>query len=239
VVTGSDKSVLLRGIGPTLSTFSVPNALSGPTLSLYQGSSLLKTDEAWGGSPTLSAAFSLVGAFPLAPASLDSALLANVSPGAYTAQVSGSSSGVALAEIYDADPSQSPVGRLVNISARAQVGTGEGELIIGFVVRGTTTEHLLIRAVGPGLTQFGVGGVLAAPQLNIYDAAGNLIQSNAGWGGTSDLQAAFAKTGAFPLSSTSADAALIADLPAGSYTAVISGSGDTTGVALAEIYEVP
>jgi hypothetical protein len=146
-------------------------------------------------------------------------------------------SGIALAEIYDTAPSTGA--RLVNVSARAQVGTGNGILIAGFNVSGNVPRQILIRGVGPSLTAFGVGGVLTNPRLELYRAEG-LVQGNDNWGGSATLANAFARVGAFALgSSVSQDAAMLVTLPPGSYTAQVSGVGDTTGVALIEVYEVP
>jgi hypothetical protein len=169
-------------------------------------------------------------------------LLATLPPGAYTAQVSGISgdSGVALVEIYDADPDpiNSP-SRLINLSARSDVGAGADALSAGFVIGGSATETVLIRAIGPTLSSFGVSDVLANPQLTLFDFHGNVIAGNSGWGGTTALSNAFALVGAFPLPANSSDAALLVTLVPGAYTFNVSGAGQTTGMALVEIYEVP
>jgi Protein of unknown function (DUF4038)/Putative collagen-binding domain of a collagenase len=138
-------------------------------------------------------------------------------------------------------PTNSSTPRLVNISARAQVGTGGNILIPGFVIGGSGTETLLIRADGPALTAFGVSGVLAQPTLSVFDNTGAVIASNTGWGTDGDpdqVASAAASVGAFALASGSADCALIANLPAGAYTVQISGVNNSTGIALAEVYEV-
>jgi hypothetical protein len=137
-------------------------------------------------------------------------------------------------------PSQASA-RLVNISTRAQVGTGGNILIAGFVVAGSGTETLLIRADGPALAQFGVAGVLANPTLSLFNGSGAVLASNTGWG-TGNFQAQLANAaisvGAFALQAGSADSALIASLPAGAYTVQVSGVNNSTGIALAEIYEL-
>jgi len=239
VVSGGSKSVLIRGIGPGLSTFGISDFLTDPKLSLYNGPTLMQSNDGWGGTAALSTLFSQVGAFALSPTSLDSALATTVPVGAFTAQVSGQNGGIALAEIFDADTAEAPAGHFINVSARAQVGTGASVLIAGFVVNGDTSEQVLIRAIGPGLSTFGLTGVLSAPQLSLYDSNGNLIQANSSWGGTAALETAFAETGAFSLASNSLDAALLTTLKAGAYTAIVSGGDSLTGVALVEIYEIP
>ncbi len=142
--------------------------------------------------------------------------------------------------------------RLVNISSRANVGNGGNVSITGFVIAGNTAETVLIRGVGPSLSQFGITGVLAAPRLTFYDSNGVAIATNIGWGtdptlGTSPalsiVQAATASVmssvGAFALPAGSADCAMLVTLPPGAYTAQVNGANSTSGIALVEIYEVP
>ena len=238
------KAMLLRGIGPALALFGLSDALTDPQLRIFTaGGVQTHFNEDWGGGGTLTAAFSAVGAFALPLTSKDAALLAPLAPGAYTAQVTSTAGpGLALLEAYDSDVP--PVtARLINLSARTQVGTGDNVLVIGFVITGTAPTRLLLRAVGPGLTLFGVGGVLADPQLRLFNAAGTVIDTNDDWASTPALAAAhgpaFTQTGAFGLAAGSKDAALLATLPPGAYTAQVSGVNTTTGVALVEVYEIP
>lgn len=238
------KQVLVRAVGPGLTQFGLTGALADPQLRLFNAAGVqTNVNEDWGGGVTLSDAFAAVGAFSLPAASKDAALLVPLSAGAYTAQVSSSAgTGTALLEAYDSDASLSTT-RFVNISARTQVGTGDNILVIGFVVTGTGSKKVLIRAVGPGLTQFGLGGVLADPQLRLFNAAGVATDTNDDWAATPALAAAhvtaFAQTGAFGLPASSKDAALLVTLQPGAYTAQVSGVGGTTGVALVEVYEAP
>lgn len=234
------KQVLIRGIGPGLTQFGLTGALADPQLRLFNAAGVqTNLNEDWGGGATLSAAFSAVGAFVLPPASKDAALVVPLAAGAYTAQVTAAAgTGTALLEAYDSDASVTTA-RFVNISARTQVGTGDNILVIGFVVTGTGSKNLLLRAVGPGLSQFGVGGVLADPQLRLFDAAGVATETNDDWAGTAALSAVFSQTGAFGLPAASKDAALLVTLQPGAYTAQVSGVAGTTGVALVEVYEVP
>ncbi len=251
--TGS-KSVLARGDGPALSGFGVSGVLPDPALTLFKsGSTSIASNSGWGGTSNLSSIFSQVGAFALSPSSKDAALLQTLNAGAYTANITSTSgdSGVVLVEVYDAD-SGTPSSRFINLSARSEAGTGSQTLIAGFVIGGSGTETVLIRADGPALSQFGVTGVLAAPQLTLFDSGGSPIATNTGWSspstrGSSTVQASisaatsslFSQVGAFPLPTGSADSAVVATLPAGAYSALVTGVGNTTGVALAEIYEVP
>jgi len=256
IVSGSgSKQVLLRGVGPTLaiSPFSLTGVLATPALNLFDANSnpLPYSNTGWGtnsNASQIATVSSALGAFTLPNNSADDAMLVTLpvtAPGtSYTAQVSGvgSTTGVALAEIYDADSSTSST-RLANISARAQVGTGGNILIAGFIISGTTPKQVLIRATGPALAALGVPGTLSDPRLDVYNAAGAVIQGNDNWGdngGAPALSAAFSKVGAFTLpDSTSKDAALLITLQPGAYTAQVSGVGGATGVSLIELYEMP
>lgn len=238
--TGS-KQMLIRGVGPTLTQFNVTGVLAQPQLTLYNSASaVMATNAGWGGSAAMAATFSSVGAFALPPTSADSALVRALTPAAYTAQISGvnNTTGIALAEFYDADSGTSTT-RLYNLSARATVGSGVNSLVAGFVIGGGTGNvTLLIRGIGPSLAQFNLTGVLAAPQLTLFDANNTPLQSNAGWGGSATLSAAFDQVGAFQLSPTSADCAMLVTLPPGLYTAQISSGAGAPGLGLIEVYEI-
>ena len=146
-----------------------------------------------------------------------------------------------MAEVYDATPSgtYSPsIPRIVNISARVQVGTGGDILIAGFVIGGATSETVLIRASGPALAAFGVAGTLSDPQLQLYSGQ-TVLGENAGWGGNAQIANVAKSVGAFPWTAGSDDSALLVTLPPGAYTAQVAGLSGDTGVALIEVYEVP
>ncbi|MBI4623405.1 MAG: hypothetical protein HY736_09350 [Verrucomicrobia bacterium] len=131
--------------------------------------------------------------------------------------------------------------RLVNASARAFVGACDDVLIPGFVIGGEGVVRLLVRAVGPGLASFGVPGTLADPQLTLYQGD-RAIDSNNDWDAATnaaDIARAAGASGAFPLAQGSRDATLLVTLPAGAYTAKVSGAGNGTGAAMVEIYAVP
>jgi hypothetical protein len=243
VLQGSGaKDIILRGVGPTLgsSPYDLTGVLATPQLALIDSSgNTLSSDTAWGGSTALAEAFAAVGAFALPAGSADSALEESLAPGAYTSEVTGvgGATGIALAEIYDADASATASG-LVNISARAEVGTGGNILIAGFVVAGSQPVQVLLRGVGPtlGSSPYNLTGVLATPQVQLFDSTDTMIQSNAGWADSAALSAAFTEAGAFAFTSGSADAAMIATLPAGSYTLELSGVNGATGIGLVEVY---
>ncbi len=246
--TTGTQAVLVRGTGPALSAFGVAGVLPDPALTIFQGSGVVAANTGWGtNAAQITAEDSALGAFALTDTtSRDSALyIPNLAPNAYTAQVVGASSdtGVALAEVYDAtSPAaySATAPRLINLSARVQVGTGGNILIVGFVVGGTGSETVLVRASGPALIPFGVGGTLPDPKLQIVNQASTTIASNTGWGGSSQISGAAASVGAFRwTNSSSNDSAILIALPPGAYTAQVSGASGDTGVALVEVYEVP
>jgi arylsulfotransferase ASST/Ig-like domain-containing protein len=256
-VGGGDPSgsepVLIRASGPALDQFSVPGTLPDPELQLFSvasGGVLLASDSGWGGSPAIASAAASAGAFAWTnPASLDSALVETLVPGPYTANISGASgdTGIALAEVYDETPAATFTPsdpHLINVSARAGVGTGANTLVAGFVIGGSTSRTVLIRGSGPALGQFSVPGTLPDPELQLFQSNSNgtstLIQSNTGWGGNAQVAAAAASVGAFSWGATATpDSALLVTLPPGAYTAQVSGASGDTGVALAEVYELP
>ena len=243
---GTTEQVLVRAAGPALAQFGVSGFLAQPVLTLFSASgSQVAANTGWSTAPNASdiaAAFATTGAFAFLSGSADSALLVSLPPGAYTAQISGlnGTAGVALAEVYEV---RSGDAELINISTRAFVGGGANVEIGGFVVTGSQPAKVLIRGIGPALTQFGVTGVLMNPSLTVADSSGNTVASNTGGWATNTNAAAInsemAAVGAFNLPPTSADSALLLTLPPGAYTAVVSGTNGTTGVALVEVYQAP
>ena len=241
--TTGTKPLLLRGVGPSLTQFGLTGVLTDPMLTVFQGTTTIATNDDWAGDTQVLARATQVGAFTLASAtSLDAALAASPASSSYSVQVVGKNNGtgIALAEIYDASAAPAAANpRLINVSARAQVGAGGDILIAGFVVGGTTARTVLIRAIGPGLAVFGVTGTLADPRLQLFSGP-VVIRENDNWGGDAQLTSVGASVGAFALSDLSSrDAMLLVTLPPGSYTAQVAGVNNGTGVALVELYEVP
>jgi hypothetical protein len=251
--TSGSLPVLIRASGPTLGSFGVSGTIPDPKLTLNRSNSdgtntIVDLNAGWAGSSLVSTTAAQVGAFTWSnTASLDSALVENLAEGAYTAQVTGTAndSGVTLAEVYDATPSgayTSASPRLVNISARVQVGTGGNILIAGFVISGSTSRTVLIRGTGPTLKTFGLSGTLPDPQLTLNrsnsDGSNTVLQVNTGWAGDPQIAAAASAVGAFSWATSSADSAVLATLPPGAYTAEVAGASNDTGIALVEVYEV-
>ncbi|MBL9204904.1 MAG: beta-lactamase family protein [Opitutaceae bacterium] len=231
-----DRTILVRGIGPALTSFGVTNALADPALTLFRGSIAIAANDNWA---TLDGR--AVGAFPLTAGSRDAVLTAPLTPGGYTAvitPVSPATAGEALAELYDSGGGS---GRLTNLSARVRLAAG-GRLIAGFVVQGPpgALKPFLLRAVGPSLAPLGLSDVLADPKLELYNAASTLVAANDTWAGTAALASAFTRVGAFPFAApTSKDAACVVGLVPGSYTVHLSGGNASAGTTLVEIYELP
>jgi hypothetical protein len=239
VVSGGEKDVLIRAAGPVLSTFGL-TGLPDPRLELYTGGTApVAVNDDW--APALETTFASVGAFAFPAGSKDAALI-NPANGAFTVQAKGAGEGTILVEAYDVRSGTER--RLINLSARNMVGTGSDLLIAGFAIAGTGTKQVLIRAVGPALTAFGVPGALADPRLEVFDGTGRSLAVNDDWGtavGSATLATAatFSAVGAFPLTAGSRDAALLLTLNAGaSYTVQVAGVNNATGEALVEVYEV-
>jgi hypothetical protein len=166
---------------------------------------------------------------------LESALIAPLNPGNYTAIVSGkgASTGVGLVEVYDLD--QAADARLANISTRGLVQTGTNVMIGGFILgNGTGNANVIVRGIGPSLTQAGVSGALANPILELRNAQGALVQNNDDWKATQ--QAAIEATGVAPKSDL--ESAIVATLAPGAYTAIVSGKDSGTGVGLVEVFRL-
>ncbi|MGH8019750.1 MAG: hypothetical protein ACREIA_16005, partial [Opitutaceae bacterium] len=252
VVQGSvSKRLLIRAAGPALAQFGVQGVLPDPIMALKRtlGDVAIEiaSNDNWGSNANAAeivTTTTTVGAFDLATGSADAALLVDLEPGQYSvvAQGVGGGTGVAIVELYDADPAPGGA-RLVNISTRGFVGTGESILIPGYVVSNASSLRLLVRAVGPSLAGFGVTGVLADPQLEVArrnpDGSTTPITSNDNWGSAATapgVAAAATAAGAFELTNDSKDAALVLQLLPGVYTVQASGVGNSTGVALVEIY---
>lgn len=247
LVGSAPRRLLVRAVGPTLATdFDVSGVLADPALTVFSGSSALHSNDDWGAAENaaeIAAEAAAVFAFPLPADSADAAAVVELGPQACTVQVFGvgGTTGVALVELYDCGAVGEGTSRLGNFSARAAAGAGDRIVIAGFVVDGNGAKTLLIRAVGPTLSQFGVGDRLADPLLRLFEGPREIL-ANDDWTAASDpvaLAAAAQQVFAFALEGGSADAAMLVVLMPGTYTAQASGAGGATGNVLVEIYEVP
>ncbi len=228
IVTGTEqKRVMLRAIGPSL---PVAGRLENPTLELHGRAGLIASNDNWRDSPNRQEIIDS----QLAPTNdLESAILAKLpANGApYTAIVRGANggTGVGLVEVYDLD--RAVDSKLANISSRGSVQTGENVMIGGFIVTGTTTQKVIVRAIGPSLQ---VAGKLADPTLELINRDGVTVASNDNW--RSDQQAEIIATGVAPTNDL--ESAIVATLPATGHTAIVRGKNQTTGVALVEVYAI-
>ncbi len=250
IVQGSGpKRVIIRAIGPELTQYGVPNALANPILELHNGTgALIATNNDWqttilGGIITGSQVSDIQNSGHAPTEASESAIIANLQPGNYTAILRGvnNTTGVALVEVYDLTPGASS--SLGNVSTRSFVQTGSNVMIGGFIVQGNGPKRVIIRALGPELTQFGVLNALANPRLELHNGSGALIGSNDNWQTTivggiitgsqvTDIQ----NSGHAPTDAS--ESAIIANLQPGNYTAIVNGVSNTTGVALVEVYDL-
>jgi hypothetical protein len=242
------KRVIIRAIGPELTQYGITNALANPTLELHDGTAVIATNDNWqttiiGGIIGSSQVSDIQSSGHVPTAASESAIIANLPPGNYTAIVRGvnSTTGVALVEVYDLSPAASS--RLGNISTRSFVQTGDNVMIGGFIVQGTGPKRVIIRAIGPELTQHGITNPLANPTLELHDGTGSLIATNDDWqttilGGiiTSNQVGDIQNSGHAPTAAS--ESAVIADLQPGNYTAIVRGVGNTIGVGLVEVYDL-
>lgn len=232
IINGTEpKTVVIRAIGPSLSSF-FSGVLADPTLELFQGTNQLASNNNW--KDTDQAA---IEATQLAPKNdLESAIVRTLAPGAYTAIVRDKNGrpGIGLVEVYDVSKNRGS--QLANIASRGFVDTDDNVMIGGFIIGGNggANGKVVVRAVGPSLKPFGIDNALADPTLELRDANGSLLQGNDNWKDTQ--QAEISATGLAP--SDDKESALLAALPDGSYTAIMRGKGNTTGVGVVEVYTV-
>ena len=241
------REMLLRAVGPGLVSFDVDNALTDPRIKLLRGQSIIASNDDWSAADNaddISAAMDRTGAFPIDPSGNDAALLLDLQPDLYTAIVEGATdSGVALVEIYDASQDLTDqTQRLANLSTRGLVGSGDDTLILGFFVTGNAPKRILARGVGPILADFGIDTPLSDPMLTIYQGNTQLAQ-NDDWGSgpntAQELINAADSINAISLETGASDAAILITLAPGAYTLHVTSADGSTGIALAEIYEIP
>jgi hypothetical protein len=240
IIMGSgQKTLMVRAIGPSLAQSGITNPLQNPTLELHdQMGAMIAFNDNWINAPNKQEIISS----GLAPTNnLESAILTSLNPGNYTAVVRGANNGTGVALVEGYDLNMTSGSKLGNVSTRALVGTGDNVMIGGFIMV-TQSARVIIRAIGPSLTQLGVPAALANPQLELHDING-LIGQNDNWqttqiGGiiTSDQVADIRSSGLAP--TNPAESAIIATLQPGNYTVIVRGVNNTTGNALVEVYDL-
>ncbi|MBA3571100.1 MAG: Ig-like domain-containing protein [Pyrinomonadaceae bacterium] len=233
IVTGSDsKKVILRGIGPSLGAAGISNPLQDPHLELHNQAGIVASNEDW--KDTQESEIVATGISP--NDDKEAAIVTTLSPGAYTVilKQNDGGTGVGLVEAYDLG--QTANAKLANISTRGFVDTGDDVMIGGFIAGGSLggTGSILVRALGPSLAASGVSGALEDPTLELHDSNGGLLGANDNW---KDTQSAdIIATGIPPTDDR--EAAIVATLTEGAYTAIVRGANGTVGVALVEAYQL-
>ena len=222
------KKIVMRAIGPST---GMAGALADPVLDLYQPNGTVTTNDNWQTAPNS-------GDIPpsLQPKDArESAILITLQPGLYTGVVHGknNTTGIAVVEVYDL--SADAPSKIVNISTRGFVQTGDNRLIGGFIVSGDTNSNLevVVRAIGPSLSEAGIAGALADPFLDVRDGNGNKLKTNDDWKDDPKSQKVI-EFGLAPKNDL--ESALYLILPPGAYTAIVSGTSGSTGVGLVEVY---
>jgi hypothetical protein len=236
IATGTaDKKVIIRAIGPTLTDFGLPGALQDPTLELFQGNTPVASNDDWRNSPQ-QAEIANSGFAPNKDA--ESAIIATLTPNQnYTAIVRGKNgqTGIGVVEAFDLD--QAASSKLGNISTRGFVDVDDNVMIAGLIVSPSNGNNVkvLVRALGPTLGDFGVPGVLANPTLDLVNASGTVLRTNDNWKESQrpEIEAA----GLAP--SHDEESVIIETISPGAYTAIVRGSGRTTGIGLVEVYNIP
>jgi hypothetical protein len=236
IITGTTpKQVLLRAIGPSLTSSGVPNPLADPVLELHgPGAFITMVDDNWRDDPAQEA---LIIASGIPPTNdLESAIAATLAPGAYTAIVSGknNTSGIGLVEIYDL--SQAGDSKMANLSTRAFVSTGDSVVIAGFILGGNDgSDRIVARGIGPSLAS-SVANVLANPTLELRNSDGALLIANNDWQDDAAQAAALIAAGLAPTNPL--ESGIAATLPPGLYTALLAGLNNGAGVGLVELYDL-
>jgi hypothetical protein len=234
IITGSEsKKVIVLATGPSLAAFGLSGVLADPILELYQGNTLVATNDNW-----KIPAQTEIEATGIQPShDLESALVRTLTPGAYTAVVRGTNgTGIGTVQVYDL--AQASMSKLANISSRGSVRAGdENAMIAGFIIGGAGSgdSRVVVRALGPSLSAFGIAGVLPDPTLEVKNSNGSTLISNDDWQQGADA-AEISSRGLAP--GDSREPAVVIALPQGGFTAIVRGKGTDSGVAVVEVYNV-
>jgi hypothetical protein len=233
IITGSQsKTVLIRGIGPSLGDVGVSGALQNPTLELFQGMTSLQTNDDW--FETQADQLRATGLQPVY--STESAILRTLAPGSYTAIVRGKNdtTGIGVVEVYDLSATSNS--KLANVSTRGFVEAGDNAMIGGFIAGHPSSANVpvIVRAIGPSLAGFGVPNPLQDPILELHNADGSLLQQNDDW--RDDNASAIMASGFAP--TNNAESAILISRPAGNTTAIVRGKNGGIGNALVEVYRL-
>jgi hypothetical protein len=236
IITGNEpKRVMIRGIGPSMTSVGVTGTVTDPILRLFRADgSTIAVNDNW--QDTQRTEIEQTGLQPVDPR--ESAIVATLAPAAYTAAVANvdGNHGVGLIEIYDL--TSASTGKLANISTRGSVQVADNVMIGGFILGGTSINpaKVVVRAMGPSLAQAGIGGPLNNPTLSLFDSNGQIVGSNDNWQDDANQATQLQTLNLAP--QNPAESALVAILPPGQYTAVVAGQNGGTGIGLIEVYSV-
>ena len=246
------KTVLVRGLGPSMADVGIPGVMANPTLNLYSGSQLIASNDNW--QDTQAAEITATGLDPCQPwnpggppptgCNLESGIYVTLDAGAYTAHLRGANggTGIGLADVFALSEGGA---ELVNISTRSVAGIGDGVIIGGFMIEGSEAKTVLIRGRGPTLADLGVKGVLANPTLKLYSGS-QVIASNDNWQDSQATEVAATgldpcqplTQGGTPPTGCNLESAIVTTLEPGAYTAQLSGVNSGTGVGLVEVFNL-
>jgi hypothetical protein len=237
IISGTDpKKVMVRGIGPSLANHGISDPLEDPTLEVHDNATTLATNDDWKLRPDNSSQQAEIEATLLAPTNDKESAVVTTLPAnnsGYTAVLRGknNSTGIGVVEAYDLDSAANS--RLANISTRGLVESGD-HVLIGGIIPSTGLTKVIVRAIGPTLTGYGITNPLLDPTLELYDDSGTVVATNDDWQTTQkeDIEEAHLEP------SDSRESAIFANLRAGNYTAVVRGKNGTTGIAVVEAYNV-
>jgi hypothetical protein len=238
IVTGSaPKKVAIRGLGPSLGNSGLSDLLADPTLELRgpDGALLMQNDN-WQDDPGQAAQLTFLGL--ALPHPSEAGIVVTLAPGAYTAIVAGKNhtTGLGLVEIYDADTAAAS--QLANISTRGFVQTGNNVMIGGFILgQGSGNADVVVRGIGPSLSQFGLSNVLADPTLELRDSNAALLIANDNWQDDPISAAQLTARGLAPQHLL--ESGIFTTLPPGAFTSILAGKNGGTGIGLIEVYDIP
>jgi|GEM_PF-490781 len=237
IIAGTQaKTVAIRGIGPSLANSGLSDVLADPTLELRDASgALIWQNDNWQDDPAAAGQLTALGLALQDPR--ESGIAATLEPGAYTAIMAGKNqtSGIGLVEVYDVNPAAAS--QLANLSTRGFVQTGDKVMIGGFILgHSGANANVIVRGLGPSLSQIGLSNVLADPTLELRDSNGTLLIANDNWQSDPVSAAQLIAHGLAP--SSPAESGIFASLPPGLFTAILAGKNGGVGVGLIEVYDV-
>jgi uncharacterized protein YkwD len=234
---GSTKKILVRAIGPSLIPFGVPDAVANPTLDIFDANSTkVASNDNWkttqqGGIIT-GDQFAEINGSGVAPSNdLESAIVANLAPGSYTAVVRGANNSVGTGVVDAFDLSAASTAKLANVATRGLIQPGDKLMIGGFIIQNGSVR-VVVSALGPSLAAFGITNALPDTTLQLRDQNGVIVRENDNW--MTDQKAELEATGLQPTNNL--EAALVQTIPPGQYTAQVRGKPEATGTGVVQVF---